>query len=783
MNSNDTNTSAESSTQPGRGVPPPPGLGALTPPDAPQLEHGRKRASAVAASVIAGVLVLSGAGAALALTNTWPFQGSSGADTAAAQTSNAGLEQVAPPTFADGIELKWSLEGADLHPDGQLTGHLPRMLGNINEASRSYQPIQIDSGVLLNYTTEESRGVTPPRWALLDAEQGDVLWDDAAAGDPLSCAVSPDGAEAACSSLLGGDAQLSTVGEQGIGFAAHAEFGSVRYSTDGIEVLREEAIDKFSAEGQYVGSEAVGGIFAGSVGNARVPDCVWLSGAGQISYIGTGCDAPREEVLVEVDAFTWSVLGEENELLLISSDGGTRVFDLATREQLWAFPGGMPGNLQYPNLVQQGEEQGVLLRRNGDEGSGYAVVGLRSGTEAPLDITGGTVVVAANEVLVFNTEEGLGADARSVSSVEVFDGVTGEWQGAFEFPEITDISEITGGPLGVLIGHPKCVDCTTAEGSHIIDRYSFLGPAESAAGATLQRASDVQISTAIPAACPADTVLLAWAELSDGWVLVCGITLTEPSYLVYQPADGTPRSYSQGATQPASPEARGALHFDERLGRYIAQMSDGSVLTLDYDIGTLTVRDSAGEKTADQQRLVRYIFVLLGSDVRTVEDVSKEAGAFSVQAPGETAEDQVRYMIEVLEKAYAGRALVKDALPKLEHCTAPAGGYGDSIATMQAVRENRAELLEALDAMPIDRIPQGQRLLDELVDAIRHSHAANVEYVAWAESANVAGCASLSQAGRASAKASDGPKEAFAELWNSAVAPKYGVRTFDAGHI
>ena len=35
-------------------------------------------------------------------------------------------------------------------------------------------------------------------------------------------------------------------------------------------------------------------------------------------------------------------------------------------------------------------------------------------------------------------------------------------------------------------------------------------------------------------------------------------------------------------------------------------------------------------------------------------------------------------MVGVLEKAYEGRAMVKDALPKLAGCAAGPGGYADT---------------------------------------------------------------------------------------------------------
>ncbi|GAA1324945.1 hypothetical protein GCM10020360_16300 [Nonlabens tegetincola] len=735
-------------------------------------------------TAFAVVVALAGTATALAVTRTWPFDAAGAPAGGVASTSQAGgPEQDRPASFADGVEAKWTLRGTDLGAEAALLGHLPRMLGPINEMRRADQPLQLESGVLVHYRPTAGQAGSSASWALIDAETGQARWAEEGWGYPISCASSPDASEAVCSVTAGDGSKLIGFDSGGVSFMEDAQAGSVRYSEAGVRVFSENAIDTYALNGEHRESERVAGIFGGTVGNARMPDCVWLHGTTQTSYVGTGCDAPAAEVLATVDSLSWSVVGETDPVLLLSSGSSVSAFDAETRELLWEISGAIPGALGAPELVGSGAETGVLVVHSAAGESGHAIVNLRTGAVTPIDATGSTAVVVANEVLVFDTARVGGKPWFSVSSVEVFDGVTGTKRATVSFPAIENVAEITGGPLGVLIGHPMCSDCSVAEGSNILDSYTFLAPAEGAGGAAVQRVGNVSIPKSIPAQCPAGTLLLAWAELADGWVLVCGITLDRPSYLAYQPAAGGSRMYSSGATTPTGDTAQAALRFDERLNRYVAQLANGGVLTLDYDIGTVTVRAEAGARTTEQQRLVRYIFVVLGEAVRTVEDAANHDGAFEVQAPADTAEDQIRYMIEVLEKAYAGRALVKDALPKLQQCTAAAGGYGDSVATMQAVRDNRAELLDALGAMPVDRIPRGQELLDHLSAAISNSHAANVEYVAWAEAAQATGCATLSAAGASAAAASDGPKEAFAALWNSAVAAKYGVRTFDARFI
>lgn len=756
------------------------GVGAVRAPRAP-----RKRLAMIAGAV-AVALALGGGAGALALTGTWPFgedgplgdSGGSDAQTAA---------EVEKITFENGVEEKWTVTGDDLGADldggAQLRGHLPRMMGPINQANRADQPIQLASGVLMHYW-EQAPGDVPARWALLDPESGEPKWQEEGRGSPSFCATDDAGTEAVCNSAFVGESQLIGFDENGIVFDAEAEHGSVLFEDDALRLLSEEQIAEFDLEGRQGDVTPVSGVFAGTVGNARTPDCVWLYGAGTLSYAGPGCDAPTSEIITDADAFNWSVVGDEDPVLLIDDMQRVSAYDPATRELLWEVEGALPGWFQDPQVVRRDGEDRLLIAQSEGQNYRYSLIGIESGEVTEIDHSGNhpVGVVAADQVLIFDGDRASDGSRNSISRVEVFDGESGAELFSGEFPEIGNVAEITGGPLGAIIGHRLCTDCTTAEGSHVIDSYTFLGPVDTADAETAQAAS-VTIPDSIPYNCPADTILLAWAELPDGWVLVCGVTLDEPTFVAYQPSAKAKVVFSNGAKRPTGADAKASVNWDAKTKRYTAELSGGNKLTLDYDLGTLTVRDEADVKTVEQQRTVRYIFVPLGERIRTVDDSSEGEGTFSVQKPKDTAEDQIRYMIQVLEKAYDGRALVKDALPKLQYCTASAGGYTDTVAAMKAVRDNRAELLEALASMPVDKIPEGEALLDDLTEAIRVSHSANVEYVAWAEAANASGCASLSAAGQAAAAASDAPKERFAARWNRAVAPVHGVRTFDAWYI
>ncbi len=723
---------------------------------------------------VAAALAISGGGVALALTDTWPF-GESGLGGGSAASRVA--QGDAAPTFAQGIEEKWSVSGSDLGSEARLLGYLPRMLGQINVAERSDQPVLLDPGVLLSFRPDSQPGDVPASWALLDPKTGEPKWIEEGLGYGNACASNAESTEATCVTSFVAGSELVGFDADGLTMQEPSQAGSVQLFKKGWQVVGDTSSVRYDRAGKEVGSVAGVGDSGARFGNSGSTDCVWISGGETVSYVGAGCAGPEDEILGDFETFNWAVVGDERPVILIDSDSRTTAFDAGTREQLWSKTGTLPGWYQAPQLVKRDSGDGVLVWNEGQQS--VAIVDVETGDEVKISTTASdrNIAVAAGQVLAFS-----GNSERTLSSVEVFDGETGDELYAGSFPEVTDVAEVVGGPNGVLFSHYFCDDCSTAEGSHSLDSYTFMGPANNSDG-TAQTAGSVSIPDTITIGCPADTILLAWAEFADGWVLVCGVSTTEPTFMAYQGPDSSKVLYSVGAQNPTSADAKAAVDWDAGLSRYIAELDGGDRVTLDYDIGTAVRRDSVERKTIEQQRFVRYVFVPLGESVRTVTDTAQEDGAFDVQAPDDTADDQVRYMIEVLEKAYAGRALVKDALPKLEYCTASAGGYSDTVSAMEAVRDNRAELLSSLDAMPVDRVPEGSALLDDLYAAIEASHRANIEYVAWAEAANASGCASLSSKGARAAASSDAPKERFASRWNRAVAPKFGVRTFDAWYI
>ncbi|MHA3684984.1 variant leucine-rich repeat-containing protein [Leucobacter sp. HY1908] len=775
-----------------------------------------RRGAAWLAGGLAAALVLAGGGVALALTDTWPF-GAHGPFGAGASSSTASTASKASaiedgPTFADGIEEAWTIEVPSLGGDllmGGFGGVPP--VGFPMTGPLRWHPKSIDGATLVPLRAPEQS--QDRKLVLLDNERGSEVWSTAVSagteGPGAGCIVGLRLDRLYCGVARGSDTDLIVldktgelertaftgalqeiaVDTQGVSiwgdgamarvdldgkqlWAAEASLSSSKYNTtldvaNGRTLLRSfpAGWELFDSAGKSIAKDTSGAVNdSNGPGNLKcdamiAADRLFLFGDCDTSIAAEGMSVTR---LAQVPQ-SRAVYQAQSDVLVVTGSGGSTAYDSSSGSELWSEDGsyGATYGNSYTSSSVGSEvlEGGMSVRPVAEAGEMVKLKGGETGSIA------NTIYMSGAVALRTSTSGGSWFEGYDDSSGDQLWCIkqTGSWS-------------LQGNDTGLLI-----VDFDANGVSTTLTRYAPAATTEQAGNA--QPASATAIPKSIPVDCPADTILLAWAEFADGWVLVCGVSMAEPTFMAYQSAGSSKIAYSVGAKQPTGADAKAAVHWDAGLSRYSAELEGGDKVTLDYDIGTAVRRDAGDRKTVDQHRFVRYIFVPLGEKVRTIRDASQEGGAFDVQAPEDTAEDQVRYMIEVLEKAYSGRALVKDALPKLQYCTASAGGYGDTVAAMEAVRDNRGELLEALDAMPVDKIPEGSALLDDLYVAIDASHRANLEYVAWAEQANANGCASLSSAGERAAAESDPPKERFASRWNRVVAPKFGVRTFDAWYI
>lgn len=114
-----------------------------------------------------------------------------------------------------------------------------------------------------------------------------------------------------------------------------------------------------------------------------------------------------------------------------------------------------------------------------------------------------------------------------------------------------------------------------------------------------------QVPAIIPD-CPDSTVLLAWAELSNGWVLVCGVSASQPTYWASEFADSGMQTSSDVQYVPAATASTGATSEG-----YVAHMSGGESLRLDYQPAGVTRLDRSDSVTGQFKVLIIF-FVELG---------------------------------------------------------------------------------------------------------------------------------------------------------------------------
>jgi hypothetical protein len=271
--------------------------------------------------------------------------------------------------------------------------------------------------------------------------------------------------------------------------------------------------------------------------------------------------------------------------------------------------------------------------------------------------------------------------------------------------------------------------------------------------------------------CPAGTVHLAFATFPDGWVLVCGISAGEPVYWASQYEGRQYRSHSV------------ASYAHE--GAYGAEFDDGSYQWLNRTPGVFGIAVREGAEISVQRSVGEIWFVLIdGSEGRGSSAAPPTTGPYGVALPADTAEDQVRYLADLLAASAEARASLGPATQAVAACTRGRGGYDAEVATIKSAAENRQTLLDALATAPVDRVPDGTMLVSELRTALRHSLNADNIYLEWAKAVNDYGCGAGSKAGAAEEdRKASAAKTVFAEHWNRVIASTYPVPEVTEGRI
>ena len=278
------------------------------------------------------------------------------------------------------------------------------------------------------------------------------------------------------------------------------------------------------------------------------------------------------------------------------------------------------------------------------------------------------------------------------------------------------------------------------------------GDAEYGESTGLDRAAD-----GIPP-CPSGSFPLSLSVWEGGWLLICGTTEGDPSDFTYE-ADGERGS-------------GGAMVFDE--GELCGDATSGAVVCVSTAPALVQVFDAGAT--------ARYT---VGSNYFAETGfggAGQGTGAYGVEAPDDSAEEQVGYLVAILEKSRAARSTVSGVLAPLNACSVSSG----DVQNIRTLHQARTDLLVALRTTPIERVPDGTRLLGMLTEAISLSEQAIVGYIATGEQMAGGDCAG----GRATyrnaiaiAEQAEASKQRFVDAWNAQIVPQFGVPAYTARDI
>lgn len=694
----------------------------------------------------------------------------------AAQPGLGGGEPVEPALFTEGARVGWSIDAADLVPERPDVGPAVFDLGiaTDNDAAQFLGREVLDAGsvwiVNVAYRSdlsEQTPLVEQGRVVAIDPMSGEVAWTL----DPsiTSCENAGEGSVACyaptTSELVlvdsatgsvrwrapGGAPNTATEGDVvvacGVGEAVGLDLETGR------ELWRSPTLVE---GGHWMDCEAANGLLIVDIatastvletatGNlvAQAPygglliedGRVWVSSAAEAEVV-------REDLVDWRETFPfWRPEGSQGRYYLEWSEQSMRGVDPGTGAILWAVETTWTGDLKLASTSTA--DRFVMA-----DASLVTII----------DPTG----VADSVVLPL---PGWIGESATVSVLG--DGVVSVTSGN----RVLALDPFAGVPLWELDVQGASVDLSTGDSPLLVssDRQTLsrIVPARPAAsGETVQ----VTLPDEVPQ-CPGDTIELARAELSNGWVLVCGYYADQPTYLAVH-SDSTGDLVAQNAYTSDGTLVTEAVVYDPDLARYTATLGDGSVLWLEHTPATLGLRDASGVTTV-QESVLYIFFVELGEG-----GVAQGTGDFDVAAPDHTAQSQVNYFSEIVRRSEEARAELGPAVAAVRECTQADGDYSEQIATIASVRDNRAELLAAIQAAPVDLVPDGTELVDELSAALSVSYEADLSYLDAAVSADAFGCDPANgDFGSEFTQPATDTKTAFAEHWNSVIAPQFGVPT------
>lgn len=258
--------------------------------------------------------------------------------------------------------------------------------------------------------------------------------------------------------------------------------------------------------------------------------------------------------------------------------------------------------------------------------------------------------------------------------------------------------------------------------------------------------------------CPGDSIPLSLSIWEGGWLLICGTTSGEFDTFYFD--DG-------GSTVSGT-----GLELDD--GRYCGSTSGGNELCVSTAPALVQISDGpdSNRYTVTSNYFTQSGFGGTGVGI----------GAYGVEAPGYSDDEQVGYLVAILERSRAARSTVGSVLAPLNACSVSTS----DVQNLRALHQARKDLLVALRTTPIDRVPDGESLLALLTEAIALSEQAIVGYIATGEQMARGDCSGGRVTYRnaiAIADAAEAAKQTFVSAWNAQIVPVYGVPAYTARDI
>ena len=253
--------------------------------------------------------------------------------------------------------------------------------------------------------------------------------------------------------------------------------------------------------------------------------------------------------------------------------------------------------------------------------------------------------------------------------------------------------------------------------------------------------------------CPAGSWPLSLSTWNGGWLLVCGTSASEPTSLTYSDAGGT--------GEASSVQAAGT--------GYCGQASVGQVCVY---------RVPAMVRIGDVQRSVPdNYFTSHGRGGAGEGD-----GSYNVPAPQASAQDQVRYLVDILNRSKNARTALGPASQNVMNCK----NLSSAVSQIDGITQNRRDLLAALDSTPVDLISGGSQIVAQLRSALEASRDADIAWANWGRSRQTNGCSSTGKVPTAvldAEKKVNAAKATFCATWKTQIADVYGVHAFTSTEI